>query len=398
MKLEGSLDAFGLPDVCTLLGSTGKSGALELSRARADELQQGVVWFKAGEITGATADVRRQNLARRLIGSGVADDVALRHAVARSVSGGSGVARALLESGSADASFVQKAAREQLADALSELLTWSTGEFSFDADAQFNDDVGVSVTVADALSVARDRHDHWSALRGVIAGPDVVLAISPGVVADPLVSREDWAVIALVDGIRTVQDLAELTGSGLYGVTTVLAGLLQRGLLTVKDPTSPDHVSTLERRLAMLGSIESGPQQTSASVSRPLAAPVPGGLGTSAAAALSTDRAFSSEGQAFTRERQPANQASFATQGNGFESSLIAPASPGHSMSAALATPGALGSQVMAAHSYSAAHALDAASAQIATAPVNYAAELIRRDPMMNRTLLLRLIAGVRGL
>jgi hypothetical protein len=35
---------------------------------------------------------------------------------------------------------------------------------------------------------------------------------------------------------------------------------------------------------------------------------------------------------------------------------------------------------------------------QTATAPANYAAELLQRDPSLNRTLLLRLIAGVRGL
>jgi hypothetical protein len=61
--------------------------------------------------------------------------------------------------------------------------------------------------------------------------------------------------------------------------------------------------------------------------------------------------------------------------------------------------PGGLGSQVMAAQGQSLTQSrFDGTVSQTATAPANYAAELIKRDPMMNRTLLLRLIAGVRGL
>ena len=239
MKLEGSLDAFGLPDVCTLLASTGKSGVLELIRTRADGPVHGSVWFSSGQICGASADTNRQNLVRRIIGTGAVDDMALRHAVARTVSGGTGVARALLESGAVDAQVVQSAAHEQITDAMSELLTWSEGDFAFNVDLTYNDDVGVQVTVVDALSLARERQGQWNALRGTVAGPDVVLIIAPGVGADPTVSRDEWAVLALVDGHRSVQDLAELTGTGLYGVTALLSGLLQRGLLAVKDATSP---------------------------------------------------------------------------------------------------------------------------------------------------------------
>jgi hypothetical protein len=66
-------------------------------------------------------------------------------------------------------------------------------------------------------------------------------------------------------------------------------------------------------------------------------------------------------------------------------------------MTMALSMPGGLGSQVVAAHGQG-QFVRDSGVSQAATAPANYAAELIKRDPMMNRTLLLRLIAGVRGL
>ena len=394
MKLEGSLDAFGLPDVCTLLASTGKSGVLELSRTRADGPVHGSVWFSSGQICGASADTNRQNLVRRIIGTGAVDDMALRHAVARTVSGGTGVARALLESGAVDAQVVQSAAHGQITDAMSELLTWSEGDFAFNVDLTYNDDVGVQVTVVDALSLARERQGQWNALRGTVAGPDVVLIIAPGVGADPTVSRDEWAVLALVDGHRSVQDLAELTGTGLYGVTALLSGLLQRGLLAVKDATSPDYVSNLERRLGMLMSIEGGAPSPRPTVVQMASAPIPGGLGVTTAAALIGDSSGDLPRSPRGSDSAPAMSDDEAIPP---EPSTASPTGLGASLS--LAMPGGLGTQVVAAHAQTMSHSdYEGAVSMTATAPANYAAELIKRDPMMNRTLLLRLIAGVRGL
>ncbi|MEI6229554.1 MAG: DUF4388 domain-containing protein [Actinomycetes bacterium] len=405
MKLEGSLDAFGLADVCTLLASTGKSGALELAKARpSGGPVRGIVWFNDGQICGASADLSRQNLARRIIGSGAVDDIALRHAVARVVSGGIGVARALLESGSVDAVVVRQAAREQVTDAMSELLTWTVGDFAFNADHSDSDDVGVLIPVAEALRDAQDRQLRWSQFHSAISGHESVLALAPGVAADPTVSRDEWGVMALVDGHRTVQDLAELTGTGLYGVTSILTGLVQRGLLTVKDPTSPDHVSSLERRFAMLMSIEDLGAFSRPTVVQMTSPPVPGGLGLTAAAVMNATTSLEAEHSGGGRAQFTEGVRAYSGSGDispSGESVLRGRDASGVSMSMSVSTPGGLGSAVIAARELSRdapGFEGNVTRSQAATAPSTYAAELLKRDPAMNRTLLLRLIAGVRGL
>ena len=405
MKLEGSLDAFGLADVCSLLASTRKSGALELTKALGSSRPtRGVVWFLDGQICGASADLNRQNLARRIIGSGAVDDMALRHAIARVVAGGTGVARALLESGAVDAQVVRQAASEQVTDAMSELLTWSDGEFAFNADHSDPDDVGVLVAVQDALSSAHERHGQWSQLHSAISSHDSVLALAPGVAADPTVTRDEWAVMALVDGRRTVQELAEITGTGLFGVTSTLAGLVQRGLLTVKDPTCPDYVASLERRFAMLMSIEDAPSGTRSKVVPPASPPAPGGLGVSTFAAMSarpsSDRSVGGSTRDVALDAVRASSRSHDSSSQD-EAASVGWDVSGASMSMAVPLPGGLGSQVIAAQGLSHDHSgfeRSGGQVQTATAPANYAAELLKRDPAMNRTLLLRLIAGVRGL
>ena len=63
VKLEGSLDAFSLPDIFQLLSFTKKSGGLHLRRAAT----HGCVHFRDGAVTGATSDDGRQALARRIL-------------------------------------------------------------------------------------------------------------------------------------------------------------------------------------------------------------------------------------------------------------------------------------------------------------------------------------------
>ena len=256
MNLEGSLDAFGLPDVFALLATTGKTGGLLLRRGTPSALH-GVVWFRDGRNCGASSDRSRASLVRRVVGSGAVDDAALRQAVARAVSGGVGVARALLEAGAVDPELMHQAATDQVIDAVFDLLRWPEGDFGFDQFASDVDDVGTSLDHLRVLAEAQARADAWTALELLVPGPDSVLSVPVVLHEDPDVSRDEWALLALVDGRRRVRDLVELTGCGEFAVTSTLAQLVQRGLLHVRDAAAPDHVTVVERRMAMLASVES---------------------------------------------------------------------------------------------------------------------------------------------
>ena len=124
MRLEGTLDAFSLPDIFQLLSYTKKTGTLHLRRTAASgEDAHGVVHLRDGAVTGARADARRQALGRRIVGAGVVDDKALAEAVTRVQADPScGLARALADAGSLSEEFGRALAAEQAADAVFELL------------------------------------------------------------------------------------------------------------------------------------------------------------------------------------------------------------------------------------------------------------------------------------
>jgi hypothetical protein len=403
VNLEGSLDAFGLPDVFALLASTGKSGGLLLRRGpRGAEPVHGVVWFRDGRISGASSDRSRASLVRRVVGSGAVDDAALRQAVARAASGGVGVARALLESGAVDPELMRQAASDQAVDAVFDLLRWPDGDFGFDQGATDVDEVGISLDHQRVLDEAQARTDSWPELESLVPSSDSVLAVPVVLDDDPEVTRDEWALLALVDGRRRVRDLTELTGAGEFAVTTTLAHLVQRGLLHVRDANQPDHVTVVERRLAMLAGVETPAEEPVVGEEADPAPATGGPLGMSAAAALAAARAAQGMPQpggpgggpaprsTLPREVVPPRPEPFLP-GRRPEhpepAETVAPAM--YAGSGARTTPGG-GALVEGAT----ARALSDPSVLAEPLPEG----VIERDPGVNRSLLLRLIAGVRGL
>jgi hypothetical protein len=265
VKLEGSLDAFSLPDVYQLLSLTKKSGGLHLVSGQA----AGVVYFEEGAVTGACSDASKQPLARRLVGLAACDDAALRRAVERAVSEEIGVARALAESSAVEPELLSRLAMEQTVDAVFDLLRWSDGDFAFGINEPNPDDVGLAVPADQVVAEATSRRETWDAVSRVVPSPDVILTMPVVIAEDPSLSRDEWALLALIDGQRTVGDLVEVSGAGQFSVVSALAALVQRGMLALRDEEAPDYISVVRRRQQLLAPLE----EAAAPVEEPVAPP-----------------------------------------------------------------------------------------------------------------------------
>lgn len=379
MKLEGSLDAFSLPDVFQLLSFTKKTGGLHL----ASDGSHGVVFFASGQIGGASADSSRQPLARRLVGSGAVTDEALTAAVAAVAEGeGLGVVRALLESDAVDAELLRQAATEQAVDGIFDLLRWRTGDFAFVMDEGNPDDVGVSLSIETVLADAEARKATWDTVSKVVPSSKAVPTMPVVLGADPVVSREEWSLLALVDGRRSVGELVDLTGSGQYAVVSTLAALVQRGLLEVRAEdgsgaaAGEDHVAVVVRRQQLL----SGLEEFVPAVEAPAEVPEP--------RPASSDAKPTMLGGAHVPEDvvPPRPEPFLPKRQADFDEAAAAPGV--RKVSVGSSGPGAAGHF---------ASALGDVVGATATAP-DSDSTVIERDPNVNRSLMLRLIAGVRGL
>src|SRR3954452_22180193 len=166
VRLEGSLDAFSLPDIFALLSMTKKTGGLHLRRSHA----HGVVWFTTGSLTGGASDVSRQSLARRVVGSMNVDADALERAVSDAAANeGLGVVRALQQAGVVDEGVLVDLVGEHVVDTVFDLLRWPDGDFAFVVDEANPDDVGVSRQVDDVVAESRRRLEAEKTVAAAIA-------------------------------------------------------------------------------------------------------------------------------------------------------------------------------------------------------------------------------------
>jgi hypothetical protein len=405
MKLEGSLDAFSLPDVFQLLSFTKKTGGLHLSSDGCD----GVVFFTAGQITGASADTSRQPLARRLIGSGAVDDGSLSAAVERARKDDDvGVVKALLEANAVEAELLRQAVSDQSVDAVFDLLQWQTGEFAFVMDEVNPDDVGVTAQTETVVADADARRVSWESVSQVVPSPTAILSMPVVPAEDPDISRDEWALLALIDGRRSVNDLVDLTGCGRYAVVSTLAGLVSRSLLEVRED-GEDHVSVVVRRQELLGPVEFSPATP---VKKPAAA--------SPASPPAARSGAQDDAPADVPADAPADAPAAPAESADEPDLVKASAGDGPMMLGGAHVPGDVvpprsepflpprraefddGSPAAATRSVP--HATPGGSGGAGSGDVVGATalepqpSLIERDPSVNRSLMLRLIAGVRGL
>jgi hypothetical protein len=360
VRLEGTLDAFSLPDIFQLLSFTKKTGTLHLRRADSGAERHGVVHLREGAVSGARSDVTRQSLGRRVVGAGLVDDEALEKAAA-AVTPENGLAKALLDLGAVDADSLRSLASEHATDSVFDLLRWPDGEFAFVVDEADPDDLGAALPVEDIVTEGRRRLETWPALTEAVPSADAVVSVVPAPAGDPVLDREEWALMALVDGRRTVADLVVLTGRGEYAVFSALAGLVSRGLVTLEGGDD-----ALLRRQELLARLEGLPVPTSTAPPARAAAPV-----------VERKPVIPERPEPFTAPRQPdhAEEMPVAARPVGATASVSASV-PAPSAPAAVVQT--VGSTALAAE----------------PAPSG----LIERDPSVNKSLLLRLIAGVRGL
>jgi hypothetical protein len=207
MNLAGSLSAFALPDVLTLLASTGKSGRLTMRRVADGERGAGFIRLRDGRIVAASGDERCSARLRRLTGYG---DDAFWEGIAE-LAGESAIAAELVAGGWVGPDALIAISRETTLDAVIELLHWPTGQFEFELGATAADDPGVRVdrelgadlSVPDVLAEAQRRDGSRPGASACQPEPGDLLALPLAIPVDASITMGEWALLALVAGART---------------------------------------------------------------------------------------------------------------------------------------------------------------------------------------------------
>jgi hypothetical protein len=235
MALRGSLKDFSLPDVFQLITFSRKTGVLRIS-GPGDA--SGAVWFRDGEVFFAQSNWHHELLGERLVAarkitpSALEKALEIRHAESE---GARRLGQVLVAEGYITEKVLEAFVQEQIQDTIFDLMRWEDGEFDFELLPEVVDeDIGLTVSIENVIMEGSRRLDEWARIRKKVPSMDVVfkMATAPGEGTFEISLKPvEWSLLLLVDGTRSVAELARDTGRTDFEVARILYGLFSAGLL-----------------------------------------------------------------------------------------------------------------------------------------------------------------------
>ena len=234
--LKGTLDDFTLPDIFRLLSQSRKTGRLDVERSAG----RGTVFFKDGTVYFAESTISRELIGQKLLKAQVVTDSQLMKALDGQAEGGGRIGEILLAEGIVSQEQLETALKSQIEDAVFDLLRWDAGEFDWAPGEAVEAEVSLSVSIENLVMEGSRRLDELAIITRKIPSENSVVAMAPAPpdgAAEINITPAEWRVLVLVNGQRTVVDIAEAVGSDVFATMRTLYGLASAGLVHV-----PGHV------------------------------------------------------------------------------------------------------------------------------------------------------------
>lgn len=242
MALEGNLKDFSLTDMFRLLQTGSKSGTLHIER---DDVE-GLVCFRDGQVVHATSGAVKEPAGKRLAKAGIISEKQLRQAqglmkIQKKDKAVRKLGQILVDEGYLESDVLEGFVREQVSDALFDLLRWEDGELRFEPEEDCGDsDIGIAVTIESALADAGKRLEMWNRIREKIPSVETrfTMAAGPGAKATEIhLKPREWMLLCYLHGSRSVQELTELTGYNDFETARILYGMYASGLIEKVGPS-----------------------------------------------------------------------------------------------------------------------------------------------------------------
>jgi len=235
MALRGNLRDFSLPDVFQLVTFSRKTGVLRIARA---DGAAGSVWFRDGDVFFASSNWHSDPLGERLVKSQSITPQALKRAIeirSEEPEDGRRIGQILIDEGYITDRVLEQFVSDQIQDTIFDLMRWDEGDFDFEAMPEVvEEDIGLAVSIENVVMEGSRRLEEWTRIKKKIPSTDVVfkMATAPGEGTFEIALKPaEWQLLLLVDGSRSVAELAQVTNRTDFEVARVLYGLFSAGLL-----------------------------------------------------------------------------------------------------------------------------------------------------------------------
>jgi hypothetical protein len=159
-----------------------------------------------------------------------------------------------VEAGAVSPDEVGEVAKAQTLDMLGDLLGWDVVVRERHPGEGAAAELPESLPIDQVVSQATARRDIWEAMVSRLGGPEGVPR--PSMVAAPranlVLGPYDWAVLTKVDGVRTLEALADHSGLSLFETAQILSGLADMGLVVLpRGSSGSPHPEGARRRASL---------------------------------------------------------------------------------------------------------------------------------------------------
>jgi hypothetical protein len=234
--LNGDLTSTPLAPLLLDLADDLSTGCLNITDSAGEEA---LVYYKAGLVYSVSVPGTRPQLGAKLVSSGALAPEALAEALEaqRTELQGWRLGELLVHLGYVDQPVVEAFVKEQVSEALWDLLRWSDGRWKFRKNVKAREDVGPAMVVVDLLESLRDRGYEWETISAVVHGPAAVPVLSArgNATAETTLDNDAWSMLCKIDGERSVADLARDCGYTLFEAGHVIVSLVQAGLVDIDE-------------------------------------------------------------------------------------------------------------------------------------------------------------------
>ncbi|MEW6413462.1 MAG: DUF4388 domain-containing protein [Candidatus Zixiibacteriota bacterium] len=234
MSLAGNLKTVSFPDILQLLATGKKTGIFEVKTAT----RQKEVAFKGGNIIYASSVNSSEDLlGNMLLRRGKITKSDLDRAIALHKQTGRQLGTTLIDMNLFHKDDIAECLRLQIEEIVYNLFSWQDGDFVFhEGAAPSSAPFLIELNTMNVIMEGTRRIDEWMEIQKVLPPDDVLLALakSPRVTKEDItVSLEEYRVMALINGERTLPDLINISPMGEFVTCRSVYRLIVGNLIEV---------------------------------------------------------------------------------------------------------------------------------------------------------------------
>jgi len=232
LSLSGNLRTVSFPDILQLLATGKKTGVLEAKTAT----RQKEVAFKDGNIIYASSINSTEDLlGNMLLRRGKISKGNLERAITLHKQTGRQLGTTLIDMGLFDKQEIGECLKLQIEEIVYNLFSWREGDFMFHEGAKPKSaPFAVEMNTMNVIMEGTRRIDEWMEIQKVLPDDTTLLKVVsiPKLNVDEItMSLDEYKILALINGERTVPDLINLSPMGEFVTCRAIYRLMNQKLV-----------------------------------------------------------------------------------------------------------------------------------------------------------------------